>query len=264
MNEIITERSGPVLRVTLNRPEKKNAITGAMYTALANLLNDAGSDDAIRVVLLQGAGDSFTAGNDVGDFLKHPPGEGGAESPQEKLIAALINFDKPLVAAVHGAAVGSGTTILTHCDFVFASENSRFQMPFINLALVPEFGVTFSAPAQFGYLAAAELLLLGLPFDAKRAVELGLVTRVTSEQELLATANATAEQLAKKPIVAIRASKRLLKLSSRPYVEAAAKAEIKEFVVRVRSAEAKEAFTAFLEKRAPDFTKINLSKEVAA
>src|SRR5580658_9859934 len=135
MNEIITERSGLLLRVTLNRPEKKNAITAAMYTALANLLNDAASDDGIRVVLLQGAGDSFSAGNDIGDFLKHPPGEGGAESPQEKLIAALINFDKPLIAAVHGAAVGSGTTILTHCDFVLASENSKFQMPFINLAL---------------------------------------------------------------------------------------------------------------------------------
>src|SRR5271154_4463722 len=147
MNEIITERSGPVLRITLNRPQKKNAITAAMYTALANLLDDAASDDGIRVALLQGAGDSFTAGNDLGDFLKNPPGEGGTESPQEKLIAALINFDKPLVAAVHGAAVGSGNTILTHCDFVFASESSKFQMPFINLALVPEFGVTFSAPA---------------------------------------------------------------------------------------------------------------------
>ena len=264
MNEITTERWGHVLRVLLNRPEKKNAITGAMYTTLANLLNDAASDDTVRVVLLRGEGDSFTAGNDVGDFLKNPPGEGGTESPQERLIAALINFDKPLIAAVHGAAVGSGTTILTHCDFVFASENSKFQMPFINLALVPEFGVTYSAPAQFGYLAAAELLLLGLPFDAKRALELGLVTRVTSEQDLVATANATAEQLAKKPIVALRASKRLMKLGSRPHVEEAAKAEIKEFVLRVRSAEAKEAFTAFLEKRAPDFTKITGSKEAAA
>src|SRR6201987_3738056 len=147
-----------------------------MYVMLARLLNDAAKDDQIRVVLWHGAGDSFSAGNDIEDFLKNPPG--ADESPQARLINALINFDKPIVAAVQGAAVGGGTTMLTHCDFVYAGESARFQLPFINLPLVPEFGSSYSIPARTGYLRAAELIQLGLPFDAVRALELGLVTRV--------------------------------------------------------------------------------------
>src|SRR6266498_3782505 len=136
MSDIISERSGSILRVELNRPERKNAMTSAMYITLADLLNNAAKDDQIRVVLWHGAGDSFSAGNDIEDFLKNPPGPG--ESPQVRLIQALINFDKPIVAAVQGAAIGGGTTMLTHCDFVYAGESAKFQMPFINLALVPE------------------------------------------------------------------------------------------------------------------------------
>src|SRR5579863_7238957 len=180
------EKSGSILRVQLNRPAKKNAMTSAMYIALADLLNRAAEDDQIRVVLWHGAGDSFCAGNDVADFLKNPPGPG--ESPQARLINALINFDKPIVAAVQGAAIGGGTTMLTHCDFVFAGESAKFQMPFVNLGLVPEFGSSCTVPARIGYLRAAELILLGLSFDAKRAAELGLVTRVVPDQNLLATA----------------------------------------------------------------------------
>src|ERR1700675_1178360 len=161
MSDIITERSGSILRVQLNRPAKKNALTAGMYTGLADLLNDAGKDDRMRVVLLHGAGDSFTAGNDLEDFAKNPPGPG--ESPQARLIHALIEVDKPLVAAVHGAAVGSGTTMLTYCDFVYAGESTKFQMPFINLALVPEFGTSYSLPRQIGHLRATGLILLGLP-----------------------------------------------------------------------------------------------------
>src|SRR4051795_4658152 len=175
MNDIVTEHSGSILRVELNRPQRKNAMTSAMYVTLADLLNDAAKDDQIRVVLWHGAGDSFSAGNDIQDFLKNPPGAG--ESPQARLIEALINFDKPIVVAVQGAAIGGGTTMLTHCDFVFAGESAKFQMPFVNLALVPELGSSCSVPARSGYLRAAELVLLGLPFDAKRAAELGLVTR---------------------------------------------------------------------------------------
>src|ERR1700760_3668792 len=159
MSEILTERSGSVLRVTLNRPARKNAMTSAMYNALADLFNEAAKDDQIRVVIWHGAGDSFTAGNDVEDFLKNPPGPG--ESPQARLMNALINFDKPLIAAVHGAAVGGGTTMLTHCDFVYAGESTKFQMPFVNLGLVPEFGSSFSIQARIGHLRAAELILLG-------------------------------------------------------------------------------------------------------
>lgn len=259
MSEILTERSGSVLRVTLNRPAKKNAMTSAMYNTLADVLNEAAKDDDVRVVVLDGAGDSFSAGNDVEDFLKNPPGPG--ESPQARLMNALINFDKPLVAAVQGAAVGGGTTMLTHFDFVYAGESAKFQMPFINLALVPEFGSSFSIPARIGHLRAAELILLGLPFDAQRAAELGLVTRVVPDEKLLATATETAQRLAEKPAGALRAGKRLMKQSSREQLEQAVKAEAEEFTSRLRSAEAKEAFAAFIEKRRPDFTR---AKETAA
>src|ERR1700738_5121122 len=196
MDEIITKRAGSVLRVKLNRPTKKNAMTSSMYVTLANVFNDASKDERIRVVLWHGAGDSFCADNDLEDFIKNPPGPG--ESPQSRLMTAMLNFDKPLVAAVHGAAIGGGTTMLTHCDCVYAGERAKFQMPFINLGLVPEFGATCTVPARFGYVRAAELVLLGLPFDAKRAVELGLVTRVVSDEKLLATATETAQMLAEK------------------------------------------------------------------
>src|ERR1700740_2798907 len=186
MSDIISERNGQILMIKLNRPEKKNAMTVAMYNTLADLLNDAAKDDQIRVVLWHGAGDSFSAGNDIEDFLKKLPG--GGKSPHARLIQSLIDFDKPIVAAVQGAAIGGGTTMLTHCDFVFAGESAKFQMPFINLALVPEFGSSYSVPARIGYLRAAELILLGQPFDANRAADLGLVTRVVPDSRLLATA----------------------------------------------------------------------------
>src|SRR5438067_7276435 len=211
MSDIITERSGNILRIQLNRPERKNAMTSAMYITLADLLNDAAKDDQIRVVLWHGAGDSFSAGNDIQDFLKNPPGAG--ESPQARLIEALLNFDKPIVVAVQGEALGGGTTMLTHCDFVFAGESAKFQMPFVNLAVVPEFGTSYSVPAQSGYIAAAELILLGSPFDARRALELGFVTRVVPDQTVLAMSRETAEKLAQKPAGALVASKQLLKRS---------------------------------------------------
>src|SRR6266496_6195956 len=172
MSEILTERSGSVLRITLNRPAKKNAMTSSMYLSMAEILNDAAKDDDVLVVLWDGAGDSFSAGNDIEDFLKNPPGPG--ESPQAQLMNALIDFDKPLIAAVQGAAIGGGTTMLLHCDFVYAGETAKFQMPFINLALVPEFGSSSIIPARIGHLRAGELILLGPPYDARRAAELGL------------------------------------------------------------------------------------------
>jgi enoyl-CoA hydratase/carnithine racemase len=259
MSDIITERSEAILRIQLNRPASKNAMTSEMYIVLADAFNAAAKDDQIRVVLWHGAGDSFCAGNDIGDFIKHPPGAGG--SPQSLLMKALIDFDKPIVAAVHGAAIGGGTTMLTHCDFVYAGESAKFQMPFINLALVPEFGSSCTIPAWAGYLRAAELILTGRYFDAREAAELGVVTRVVPDQTLLATATETAQKLADKPPAALRACKRLLKQSTREQLERAVKLENEEFSVHVRSAEAREAFTAFLEKRRPDFTR---KKEPAA
>src|SRR5580658_7983834 len=197
MSEILTERSGSILRIQLTRPEKKNAMTSNMYVTLAELLNAAAKDEQIRVVLWHGAGDSFCAGNDVVDFLKSPPGSG--ETPQARLMKAFVNLDKPLVAAVHGSAIGGGTTMLTHCDFIYAGESAKFQMPFINLAVVPEFGSSCSIPASIGHIRAAELILLGLPFGARRAAELGLVTQVLPDQNLLATAVQTAWKLTSKP-----------------------------------------------------------------
>jgi enoyl-CoA hydratase/carnithine racemase len=261
MSDIITERSETILRVQLNRPAAKNAMTSAMYITLAELFDSAAKDDEIRVVLWHGAGDSFCAGNDIGDFIKNPPGSG--ESPQALLMNALINFDKPIVAAVQGAAIGGGTTMLTHCDFVYAGESAKFQIPFVNLALVPEFGSSCTIPARAGYLRAAELILTGQSFDARRAAELGLVTRVVPNQELLATATDTAQKLAQKPPAALRACKRLMKQSTREQLEQAVRLENEEFSERVRSAEAKEAFTAFLEKRRPDFTRTREPAAVA-
>src|SRR3954454_13666107 len=253
MNDIVTEHSGNILRVELNRPQRKNAMTSAMYITLADLLNDAAKDDQIRVVLWHGAGDSFSAGNDIQDFLKNPPGAG--ESPQARLIEALINFDKPIVVAVQGAAVGGGTTMLTHCDFVYAGESAKFQMPFVNLGLVPEFGTSCSLPAWLGHLRASELLLLGLPFGAARAAELGLVTRVVPDPDLLATATQTAQQLAAKPAGALQTCKGLLKRSAREQMEQAMRVENEAYAVLLHSPDAREALTAFLEKRKPDFTK---------
>ena len=177
MSDIVTERSGSILRIQLNRPAKKNAMTFAMYNTMADLFNTTANDDSVRVVLWHGAGDSFCAGNDLEDFLKNPIGP--SDSPQSRLINALINFDKPIVAAVHGAAIGGGTTMLTHCDFVYAGESTKFLMPFIDLGVAPEFGTSASVPARIGHIRAAELILLGQPFDAKRAAALGFKAETT-------------------------------------------------------------------------------------
>jgi len=249
MSDIISECSASILRIQLNRPAKKNAMTSSMYLTLADLISSAAKDDGICAVLWHGAGDSFCAGNDIEEFVKDPPGAG--ESPQARLMDALLNFEKPIVAAVQGMAVGAGTTMLTHFDFVYAGESAKFQMPFISLGLVPEFGSTCSVPACIGYVHAADLILLGQTFDAVRAAELGLVTRVIPDEMLLTTATETAQKLAQEPASALQACKRLMKWSTRQQVEDAMRAENDEFASRVRSPEAREAMRVFLEKRQP-------------
>jgi enoyl-CoA hydratase/carnithine racemase len=258
VNEIAVERSGSILSIQLNRPTKKNAMTSSMYVTIAELLDAAATDDQVRVVLWHGAGDSFSAGNDLEDFMKNPPGPG--ESPQARLMRALINFEKPLVAAVQGAAIGGGTTMLAHCDFVYAGESARFQLPFVNLGLVPEFGSSYLLPLRFGYIGTANLVLLGQPFDASRAAELGLVTQVVPDDKLLATATEIARTLAGKPPAAVQACKRLIKQPFREELEQAVKRENEEFAVRVRSDEAKAVFRAFFAKRQP----ASVSKDTAA
>ena len=193
MEEIVTERAGSILRVQLNRPAKLNAMTSTVNVALASIFNEAANDENTRVVLWHGAGRSFCAGNDIEDHLKNPPEPG--EFPQARLMEALVNFDKPLVGAVRGAAVGGGITMLTHCDFVYAAESTKFQMPFINLALLPEFGSSYSVPARIDHLRAAELILLGAPFDAWFASEFGLSTQVVSDKNVLVRATEIAREL---------------------------------------------------------------------
>lgn len=252
MSDIITERSDGILRVEFNRPERKNAMTNGMYIELAQILNEAAEDEHVRVVRWHAAGDTFSAGNDVKDFLK--PAASG-EAPQARLMDAFIRFEKPIVVAVQGAAVGGGTTMLTHCDFVYAGESAKFKLPFIDLALVPEFGSSYAIAARVGHLRAAELFLLGETFSAARAAELGLVTRVVPDDRLFVTAVETANKLAAKPSGALRAAKRLLKRGFVDQVKSAIKVESQEFSERLHSAEAKEAFSAFLEKRPPNFTR---------
>ena len=251
MEYILSSLDGGILKIELNRPQKRNALTLDMYIEFANLLNAAQAKPEIRAVLVSAAGDNYSAGNDLQDFLDHPPGSG--DSPQKKMIDALRLFDKPLVAAVRGAAIGSGATMLTYFDFVFAGQSAKFQYPFINLALVPEFGTSFSLPDQVGYLRAAEIILLGHSFDASMALSMGLVTKVLSDSEVLPAAEKIAQELAQKPTAALRASKQLLRNQFRSRVEQATKDELVEFSERVRSPDAREALTAFFEKRPPRF-----------
>jgi enoyl-CoA hydratase/carnithine racemase len=204
MEYILNNMDGGILKIELNRPQKRNALTLDMYTQSAELLNRAQTKPEIRVVLVSAAGDNYSAGNDLQDFLDHPPGSG--DSPQKQMIDALRVLDKPLVGAVRGTAVGSGATMLTYFDFVYASQNARFQYPFINLALVPEFGTSFSLPDQVGYLRAAEIVLLGHSFDASSALSMGLVTKVLPDAEVLATAEKVVQELAQKPLAALKAS----------------------------------------------------------
>ena len=251
MDYILNSVDGGILKIQLNRPQKRNALTLDMYREFAELLNRAQASSEIRVVLVSAAGDNYSAGNDLQDFIDHPPGSG--DSPQKQMIDALRVLDKPLVGAVRGAAVGSGATMLTYFDFVYAGQNARFQYPFINLALVPEFGTSFSLPDQVGYLRAAEIVLLGHPFDALSALSMGLVTKVLPDAEVLVTAEKVTEDLAQKPLTALKASKQLPRRQVRPHVEQATQDEMVEFSERVRSADAREALTAFFEKRPPRF-----------
>jgi enoyl-CoA hydratase/carnithine racemase len=253
MDQILVARDGAIQRITINRPEKKNALTTAMYTAFAEAIRAADGDAGVRVMLVEGAGDAFTAGNDLQDFLAHAAQQG--PRPVLDFLQVFSHAAKPIVAAVHGVAVGVGTTMLAHCDLVYAAEGARFSMPFVNLGLCPENASSFLLPSILGYQRAAELLMFGEPFDAAKAREVGLVNAVVPAAELGATATAAARKLAAKPPESLRLTKRLMRRAWMPEIEAALAAESKAFVERLSSPEAKEAFTAFLEKRAPDFSR---------
>ena len=242
-----------VARIEIDRPEKKNAFTAEMYRSLAEALLAAGADKDVRAVLIHGTRDCFSSGNDVGDFLKHRPT--GTETPAAMLFRALPNLEKPVVAAVAGPAVGIGCTLLLHCDLVFAGAGARFQLPFVPLGLVPEFGSTYLLPLLAGYQRAAELFLLGQPFTAEQAKEAGIVNAVVPESELFEKAEKAVLQLAALPPESIRLTKRLLKAAHGAAVQARIAEETRLFTERLASPEAREAMSAFLEKRKPDFSR---------
>jgi len=250
---IKSETAGRVARIRFDRLDKKNAITREMYTQLAQALTAADQDAGVRSVLLFGTAECFTAGNDVNDFLKGP--FGGVGSPTWQLFEALPKLSKPIVAAVGGPAVGIGTTLLLHCDLVYASSNARFQLPFVPLGIVPEFGSTFLLPLLAGYQRAAEVLMLGQPFTAQKAHEIGIVTEVVSPEDLLAKAETTAVQLASLPKESLRLTKRLMRATHERAIAERIMEEGRLVLERLGSPEAKEAMSAFLEKRKPDFSR---------
>ncbi|MCB2107488.1 MAG: enoyl-CoA hydratase [Rhodobacteraceae bacterium] len=251
---IKTERDGAVMTLRFNRPEKKNAITAAMYAALAEGLRKADADPGVKIVVLTGAGDAFTAGNDLKDFAEFPPKNSAA--PVFQFMYALAEFQKPVIAAINGAAVGIGTTLLLHVDVAVAVESATFSMPFINLALVPEFASSLLLPRFVGPRKAQELLMSGQAFDAETAWELGLVGSVVEDGELGKSVKKMCAALLAKPPEALRATKSLLRADISE-IKAAIAAEAKVFAQRLESPEFKEAATAFFQKRAPDFSKFN-------
>src|SRR5262245_50390695 len=224
-----------------------------MYPMLGKALAAADADPQVRAVLLHGTAECFTAGNDVGDFLKAP--RDPASSPAKALFDVLPHMQKPVVAAVGGPAIGIGTTLLLHCDLVYASQNARFQLPFVPLGIVPEFGSTVLLPLLAGYQRAAELLLLGQPFTAQKAHEVGIVTEVVPQEKLLDFSLERALALAALPPESIRLTKRLMKARYGGGLAAAIEEETKIFTERLSSGEAKEALSAFLEKRRPDLSR---------
>ncbi len=255
--DILTSKTDGILTIEFNRPERKNAITGAMYQAMAVALVDAEQDAAVRAILIIGKPEIFTAGNDLEDFLKNAPagGKPDASRPVYLFMRALSGSTKPVVAAVSGAAIGIGTTMLMHCDLVYAADNARFSMPFVQLGLCPEFASSVLFPAIAGYPRAAEKLLLGEAFLAQEACQMGMVSKVLPLDELIPFAARQAAKLVALPAASIRATKALMKRPRAEQIESALTAEIDLFSAMLQAPEAKEAFTAFFEKRKPDFSK---------
>lgn len=249
--EILTSRRDGIAAIEFHRPDKRNALTASMYAALAEAVVAAESDDAVRVILFHGQREAFTAGNDLRDFMARPPA--GDDAPVFRFLRAVAGAAKPLVAAVNGPAVGIGTTLLLHCDLVYVGDDARFQLPFTRLGLVPEFASTLLLPLVAGYQRAAELLLLGEPFDAARALEAGFVTRVVPAARALDAAREAAEKLAALPAASLRHTKALMKRAQAAAVEAQLAAEGGHFRRMLGEPAAREALAAFLEKRAPDF-----------
>jgi enoyl-CoA hydratase/carnithine racemase len=245
MSEILSRQEGNILVLSFNRSEKMNALTRSMYAGLAKGLNDAAGDFGIRAVIITSESLHFTAGNDISDFMDNPPTSDSSEVSQ--FLESLLNFPKPLIAAVKGNAVGVGTTMLLHCDVVVASPTAKFSMPFASLGLVPEAGSSLLFPQLVGYQRAARIFMTGESFDAPSAVEMGLATSI--ENDPLAEAMKIAQQIGEQPPQAIINTKALLKARSHDAVAAVMKAEFEIFAMALQSDEAMEAFMKFMSKK---------------
>ena len=254
-NHVLVSIDAGICTICFNRPRKKNALTVAMYRDIVAGMALARGRDDVRVILFHGSEGVFTGGNDLADFAA--AGQMSTDSPVAQFIQHLVECDKPVLAAVQGPAVGLGVTMLLHCDLVFAGEHARFNMPFVDLGLCPEAGSSLLLPRMMGHQRAAELLMLGGPFSAATAHEYGIVNQVLADEAVLERARAAAETLAKKPPRAMRTCKRLLRAPYREALERTLTAEYAAFNEGLGSPEAAEAFSAFLEKRAPDFSRFS-------
>lgn len=245
MTQITSEVADQVLTIRFNRPEKMNALTRDMYGDLARLLNDAAGDFGVRAVVLSSAGEHFTAGNDIMDFMNNPPS--AEDSTVALFLGALLNFPKPLIASVKGNAIGVGTTMLLHCDIVIAQHSANFSMPFTSLGLVPEAGSSLLFPALVGHQRAAKIFLTGENFSAEFAQEIGLVAEVVADSDN--EAQAIALQIAQQPPTAVINTKALMKASKHDAVEAVMRAEFQLFAMALESEEAADAFMKFMSKK---------------
>jgi len=254
-SHILTSIEDGVLRLTLSRPEKKNALTNAMYGELAAALDRAESDASIRVVLFEAEGDAFTAGNDLGDFAAVANGTlARSEMNSSKFLSALARAQKPYVAAVQGLAVGVGVTMLMHCDLVYVAEDARLTTPFVNLALVPEAASSWLLPARIGHARAFSMFALGEPVDGRTAAAIGIANQALPKAEVRARALAAAKTLATRPTGAVRATKQLMRDAAA--IQAVMSREGEIFGARLKTAEAAEALRAFAERRPADFSKL--------
>jgi len=250
---IRTVNTNGVAVIEIARPEKKNALTQAMYTAMTEAIVAADADSAIRALLITGQPGIFTSGNDLEDFMQRPPA--GEDSPVFQFMKALADCGKPVVAAVTGGAIGIGTTMLLHCDLVYVSDEARLAMPFVGLGLVPEYASSLLVTQRVGHAKATELLLLGEPFNGESAVEMGIANAVLPAAEVVNHARRMAERFNALPPGAVRESKALMRRGQKALVQETIAVEGEIFGKRLRSPEAMEAFQAFFQKRKPDFSK---------
>lgn len=252
---VTTELRDRVLILRLNRADKKNALTQAMYTALAEALTQADANPEIRCILLTGTDDCFCSGNDIADFLQMKTISPSDDVPVLRFMKTLAHVSKPVVAALNGPAIGVGTTVLLHVDLAYAGEKTRFQLPFVNIGICPEYASTYLLPRAIGHVKAAELTLLGDAFTAAEARDYQLINAVLSDAEVFEHAFQKAKLLAEKPPAALRTTKELLKRWRRNQIDEIITAEAVHFMAMLQDAEAKEALSAFLEKRKPDFSR---------